>query len=317
MITIGIDIDDTITNTNCLVRRYFRNSNNKELIDNMEDIIKGFYVNDTTIEFYKSLNSVFLNQVKLKKGVVEVIDQLHSIGYRIIFITARNDNYYGDAYKMCSDFLDKNGIKYDKLIIDCPYKTKIIKEEKIDILIDDVIDIIDEAKDMGVDSILVSSSLNRGKKTKGKRVNNWNEIYNYISKKYRTEIITVVAGLVEKDNKYLIARRSTGLKDAIGSWEFPGGKIEEGENEQNSVKREIKEELEIDVKVKEFLVNNIYPYPTKTIDLRLYKCEYISGDIVLHDHFEYKWIEKDKILDYNFAPADIPLAEFVYKNDIN
>ena len=108
MITIGIDIDDTITNTNCLVRRYFRNSKDKELIDNMDDIIKGFYVNEKTVEFYKSLNGVFLNQVKLKKDVVEVIDQLHSIGYKIIFITARNDEYYGDAYKMCSNFLEKN-----------------------------------------------------------------------------------------------------------------------------------------------------------------------------------------------------------------
>ena len=311
MITIGIDIDDTITNTNCLVRRYFRNSKDKELIDNMDDIIKGFYVNEKTVEFYKSLNGVFLNQVKLKKDVVEVIDQLHSIGYKIIFITARNDEYYGDAYKMCSNFLEKNGIKYDKLIVDCTYKTKILKEEKIDILIDDVIDIIDEAKDIGVDSILVSSSLNRGKKTKGKRVNNWNEIYKYISKKYGKEMITVVAGLIEKDNKYLIARRSTGLKDAIGSWEFPGGKIKEGETEQDSVRREIKKELEINVKVKDFLVNSIYNYPTKTIDLRLYKCEYISGDIVLHDHYEYKWIEKNEILDYDFSPADISLAEYV------
>lgn len=311
MITIGIDIDDTITNTNCFVKRYFRKSDNRELIDNMEDIIKGFYRNNTTIEFYKSLNHVFSNQVKIKKYAKEVIEQLHSEGYRIIIITARSDDYYGNAYEKCSKYLVNNGIKYDKLIVNCTYKDKILKEEKIDILIDDVVDTVDRAKDLGVDSILVSSSLNKEKRVKGKRVNSWKEIHKYISGKYGSNITTVVVGLIEKNNKFLIARRSTGLKDAIGTWEFPGGKVLEGESEKTTIEREIKEELEINIKAIKFLINNIYKYPTKAIDLRLYECKYISGEIKLHDHSEYIWVGKDKILDYNLSPADLPLAEYV------
>lgn len=317
MITIGIDIDDTITNTNCLVKKCFKKSNDKELIDNMEAIIKGFYINDKIKEFYKSLKDVFVNQIKLKNGAREVIDQLHSEGYRIVIITARSDEYYGDAYKCTSEFLEKNGVVYDKLIVGCVHKNEIIKKEKIDILIDDVIEMVDKAKEMGIDSILISSSLNKGKKTKGKRVNNWQEIHKYISKKYGKIITTVIVGLIEKDNKYLLAQRSTGLKDAIGSWEFPGGKIQEGENEKQTIEREVKEEFEIEIKANNFIVNNIYAYPTKTVDLRLYKCKYISGDIKLHDHFEYRWVNKEELMDFNLSPADVYLAQYAKENDID
>ena len=126
-------------------------------------------------------------------------------------------------------------------------------------------------------------------------------------------MLKVVAALIEKDNKVLIARRSTGDPNIIGKWEFPGGKVELGENEFQAIEREIKEEFELTIKAKKFLINNIYEYSNKIVDLRLYRCCYISGDFKLHDHFEYKWVTKEKILNYDFAPADIPLAEFVEK----
>ena len=78
-----------------------------ELIENIDETIKGFYVNDITIEFYKSIRDVFVNKVKTKKDVVYVLDKLRSIGYKIIIISARSDSYYGDAYKICTDFLKK------------------------------------------------------------------------------------------------------------------------------------------------------------------------------------------------------------------
>ena len=58
-------------------------------------------------------------------------------------------------------------------------------------------------------------------------------------------------------------------------------------------------------------MNNICKYPKKTVDLRLYSCKYISGDFNLHDHSEYKWVEKNNLLNYDLAPADIPLAKYV------
>ena len=124
-------------------------------------------------------------------------------------------------------------------------------------------------------------------------------------------IIKVVAALIEKDGKFLIAKRATGDESVFGKWEFPGGKVEEFENEMDAIEREIREEFELDVKASEFLVNNICKYPNKVVDLRLYRCEYVSGKFKLHDHFEYVWVSKDDILNYDLALADIPLARYI------
>jgi mutator protein MutT len=94
-------------------------------------------------------------------------------------------------------------------------------------------------------------------------------------------MITVVAALIKKDNQILITKRSTGNKDVIGKWEFPGGKVQENESEKEAIIREIKEELEINIKANKLVCNSIYEYPGKTIDLRLYDCTYINGQIIL------------------------------------
>lgn len=126
-------------------------------------------------------------------------------------------------------------------------------------------------------------------------------------------MIKVVAALICKDNKILIARRATGDPNVLGKWEFPGGKVEANESEEAAIEREIKEEFELTVKAKRFLINNICEYPEKKIDLRLYECEYLSGEFCLHDHFEYKWVEITKLIDFDLAPADVLLARYVMK----
>ena len=127
-------------------------------------------------------------------------------------------------------------------------------------------------------------------------------------------MITVVAALIEKEGKYLIARRSTGSSDVLGKWEFPGGKVEQEETEENAIEREIKEEFEMDIKAIRFLTNNVCKYPSKTIDLRLYECKHISGEFNLHDHYEYRFVDKADIINFDLCPADIPLAGFVKEN---
>lgn len=127
-------------------------------------------------------------------------------------------------------------------------------------------------------------------------------------------IIKVVAALIEKEDKVLIARRSTGDPDVLGKWEFPGGKVEQNEDEKHAIEREIKEEFELEIKTQDFITNNIFEYPNKTVDLRLYSCVYISGEFKLHDHSEYAWVDKNKLLEYDLAPADISLAKYVKEN---
>ncbi len=123
--------------------------------------------------------------------------------------------------------------------------------------------------------------------------------------------IDVVAALIVKEGKILIAKRSTGDENVYGKWEFPGGKVEPGESETAAIEREIKEEFELEIKAEEYLTNNVCEYPTKIVNLKLYKCNYVSGDFNLHDHSEYKYVEANKLLEYDLAPADIPLAKYV------
>ena len=124
-------------------------------------------------------------------------------------------------------------------------------------------------------------------------------------------MITVVAALIKKNNKYLIARRSTGSEEVMDKWEFPGGKVEKDETEEHAIEREIKEEFEMDIKALRFLTNNVCEYPSKTIDLRLYECKYLYGKFHLHDHSEFKYVGNDELMKYDLCPADIPLAKYV------
>lgn len=123
-------------------------------------------------------------------------------------------------------------------------------------------------------------------------------------------MIKVVAALIEKDHRFLIARRSTGDSSALGKWEFPGGKVNDNEDEFHAIEREIKEEFEIDVQAIKFLTNNIHE-SSNMIDLRLYQCKYISGKFNPHDHSEFKFVTRDELLNYDLAPADILLAQYV------
>lgn len=124
-------------------------------------------------------------------------------------------------------------------------------------------------------------------------------------------MIKVVAALIENNGKFLIAKRATGDPNNLGKWEFPGGKVENGENELHAIEREIKEEFDFKIKAQNFIINNIHNYPSNTIDLRLYSCKYITGDFKLNSHSEYKWVTLDEILSYDLAPADIPLAKYL------
>lgn len=126
-------------------------------------------------------------------------------------------------------------------------------------------------------------------------------------------MIRVVAALIKKEGKIFIAKRATG-KSAYEKWEFPGGKVEPNESEENAIKREIMEEFDVEIEVKRYITNNVCEYPERTIDLRLYECNYIRGEFNLHDHFSYEWVDKDELLNYDLALADIPLAKYVKEN---
>ena len=116
-------------------------------------------------------------------------------------------------------------------------------------------------------------------------------------------MIEVVAGIIYRNNKFLIAQRNLN-KSQGGLWEFPGGKVEKDESYESALKREIKEELNADIEVKEYIGENIYHYPEKDIKLIFYKAKLLSDKVELLEHKSYKWITKDEKDKYKFAGAD-------------
>ena len=118
----------------------------------------------------------------------------------------------------------------------------------------------------------------------------------------------VTAAIIIKENRVLIAERAPG-ENLAGKWEFPGGKIELGETPQKCLKREIREELEIEIDVLERFGESIYVYQSGTIKLIAFRCRWLSGDIRLNVHSRIKWVTRQELDLYDFAPADIPLVD--------
>ncbi len=118
----------------------------------------------------------------------------------------------------------------------------------------------------------------------------------------------VTAAIIIKDSKVLIAQRAP-FDRMAGRWEFPGGKIEPGETPQQCLRREIMEELEVQVEVLDFFGESIFRYEHGTIRLLAYWCRWTSGEHRLKVHSRIEWVGRDELDHYEFAPADIPLVE--------
>ena len=123
-------------------------------------------------------------------------------------------------------------------------------------------------------------------------------------------MIRVVCGIIYDGNKIFIARRKP-HKSMGGLWEFPGGKIEEGEEYVDSLKRELKEELQMEVDVVEYFGSTQHHYENFSIDLIAYTCNLRNWNSYLTDHDKYDWVSPSEILNWKLAPADIPLAQRV------
>ena len=109
--------------------------------------------------------------------------------------------------------------------------------------------------------------------------------------------------MIERDGKYLITqRRPTATLPLL--WEFPGGRVEEGESDETALARELKEEMEIDVDVGDRVIHVQHSYPHYDIDFRVYRCKLVRGDInhkKVHDH---RWVSPQEMDRYEFPAAD-------------
>lgn len=119
--------------------------------------------------------------------------------------------------------------------------------------------------------------------------------------------INVVAAIIVKDGKIFATQRGYG--DYKDWWEFPGGKIEPGEAPEAALVREIREELEAEIKVGELFYTLEYDYPRFHMIMQCYLCELISDKIVLVEHEAARWLSADEIMDVRWLPSDIEVVE--------
>ena len=131
-----------------------------------------------------------------------------------------------------------------------------------------------------------------------------------------SDIVKVTAAILAKDNKIIIAKRGPGDKLA-NKWEFPGGKIEIDETPEQCLKREMKEEFDIDVSVGEYLGSSIYHYDHISIELLAYRTYWEEGEIDLKDHDEFKWISLEQLTEFDFAPADLVFVKKLKNGEIS
>lgn len=127
--------------------------------------------------------------------------------------------------------------------------------------------------------------------------------------------ISVVAAVIKDENRIFATARGYG--EFKGKWEFPGGKIEEGENPQQALKREIKEELETEIEVLDYIDTIEYDYPEFHLSMDCFWCEVVSGELVLKEAEEAKWLELSELDSVDWLPADLILIEKIktYSND--
>ncbi|MCK9398846.1 MAG: (deoxy)nucleoside triphosphate pyrophosphohydrolase [Bacteroidales bacterium] len=121
-------------------------------------------------------------------------------------------------------------------------------------------------------------------------------------------MIEVTCAIILRDNKILVTQRSETM-DLPLKWEFPGGKIEVNETAENCLRREIKEELNIEIELLEKLETKCFNYETFSINLIPFVSKYLAGEIVLAEHKDFKWFAKEELKFLDWASADIPVLE--------
>jgi len=118
--------------------------------------------------------------------------------------------------------------------------------------------------------------------------------------------IRVVAAIIRDGDRIFATQRGHG--EFKGGWEFPGGKIEVGETPEEALVREVREELDTEIKVGELVETVEYDYPAFHLSMDFFWAEVVSGDLVLKEHEAAKWLTKDELGNVEWLPADVEVV---------
>ena len=187
---IGIDMDDTICSTNELII---------EVADQYDkEVLGGTGVKDINAyeftemmgwpkemkgQFFADRLEYIMSHSPIKEGAKEVINRLHDNGCKIIIISFRKDKYLKDPYKLTIDWLNENGIKYDKVYVNTGTKEDECVENHVKLFIDDKESHCEDVSKEGIDVLLFTNAYNHDE-TRFDRVDNWYQVEEYIKEKY-------------------------------------------------------------------------------------------------------------------------------------
>ena len=122
--------------------------------------------------------------------------------------------------------------------------------------------------------------------------------------------VIVSAAVIYRANNILCVQRPQHSKGYISlKWEFPGGKVEEGEQLEEALVREIREELSVDIEISNFFMTVEHTYPDFHLVMHVYNCQLTEGEVILNEHVDMKWLKVDELDQLDWAEADIPIVK--------
>jgi 8-oxo-dGTP diphosphatase len=130
------------------------------------------------------------------------------------------------------------------------------------------------------------------------------------------KVQVVTAAVIEQGGKILIAKRRAGDRFAQ-LWEFPGGKLEPGENPGQCLQRELREELGVETRLEGFIGSFPFTSPALSIELLAYRVSIVSGCLALSDHEELRWVSPKELGNFSFTEPDLPLVRILREESEN
>ena len=187
---LGIDMDDTVCSTNELIIAEADKYDKEVLggtgvknVDAYEFSEMMGWPEGMKGQFFKDRLGAIMSRAPIKPHAREVINLLHDEGVKIVFISFRKDKYLDDPYKLTEDWLNLNGVKFDKLYVNTGTKEDECIENNVTLFIDDKESHCEDVANVGIDVLLFTNEYNHDEK-RFKSVDDWLEIYDYIKEKY-------------------------------------------------------------------------------------------------------------------------------------
>ena len=122
--------------------------------------------------------------------------------------------------------------------------------------------------------------------------------------------VIVSAAVISRADRILCVQRRENSKAFMSlKWEFAGGKVEAGEQFQEALVREIRDELSVDIEISEFFMTVEHAYPDFHLVMHVYKCHLIEGEVILNEHVNMKWLKVEELDQLDWAEADVPIVK--------